>query len=452
MPMNTDAERQVLGAIVLFQGSPNDCMMQAQTRLMADDFGLHSHRLIYKAMEELNTSEKPLEYTTLVERLIEKDELESVGGVQYVTSIADGLPRIKNISAYVEIVLKMSAQRQLIQASTVAIQRAYERDEPGDIAGGLQDRIDLITNRAQSDACVPASAVVDGLCERLMKQYRAQARYIGLPTPIGRLTYALGGLGRKENIVVAGDTGGGKTSLAVNTTEINCLNDKWVHWFSIEQDRESLLLRLAASRTGINHMRIRNTANLSEAELDAVIAELQEIKRWKLTIDDTSNLTTRQLYARGRMIAARGGDLQIVDYLQRVKAPGGTIREQVNNSSACVTQLAKDGNTPLLNLSQLARLEKTSKESNMRKPTMHDLKESGNIEQDAHAVVLVWREQILDAEGRREFTGNDAMIIGKNRNGPCFEIAVRYDAEVMVWREAEQNYSGRDGKAMAATY
>lgn len=448
MPTKPDAERQILAAIVFDQRNPNSCLMQAQARLMVEDFSLDSNRRIFKAMEELHTTGKAIDYTTLYNRLQDKGEVEAVGA-SYVTNLGDGMPRLQNVDVYIDIVLKASKQRQLIHVNTSAIQRAYELEDPDELAGSIQESLALITQRSQNEVCVPASAIVQALGQRLVQQFDSGARFIGLPTPIGRLNYALGGLVRKENIVIAADTGGGKTSLALNTTELNCKNDKPVHWFSIEMSKEALLLRLAASLTGINYMKIRNTGNLHQNELADVLHALTEIGRWPLWIDDTSDLTTRQMYARGRMQAARGARLLVGDYLQRQKAPGATLREQVNNASACCAQLAKDGDVPFLNLSQLARFEKTSKDSQLRKPNMHDLKESGNIEQDADSVVLAWREQVRSEGGDRLiYTGNDSLIIGKNRNGPCFEIAVTFDGEVMVWRE--NNAEQHDGKAQAA--
>jgi replicative DNA helicase len=450
MPAKPEAERQILAAIIFDQRDPNACLMQAQARVTPDDFSLDSNRRLYRAMQDLASEGKPIEYTTLGDKLLEKGELEAVG-VSYLTNLGDGMPRIQNIDAYIDIVLKASKQRQIININSAAVQRAYELEDPEEIAGAIQESLALITQRSQQEACTPASAIVQGLGQRLMKQFDGGARFIGLPTPIGRLNYALGGLVRKENIVVAADTGGGKTSLALNTTELNCKNDKPVHWFSVEMSKEALLLRLAASLTGINYMKIRNTGNLHQSELTAVLEALSEIGRWPLWIDDTSDLSTRQMYARGRMQAARGARLIVVDYLQRVRAAGNTTVDQISAASGCVAGMAKDGDVPVLNLSQLSRFEKTSKDSQLRKPNMHDLKGSGNIEQDADSVVLLWREQIREDNGDRLiYTGNDSMIIGKNRNGPCFEIAVRYDGEVMVWREKDADRDLYDGKMEAA--
>jgi replicative DNA helicase len=453
IPINEEAERMILASICLDERKPNECFMQAAALMVPEDFGLDSHRRIFRAMDRLHKQEKPIEYVTLCQELDDNKEVEACGGSAYITGLCDklgGWPRIKNIEQYIQLVHKAANQRAIIHASQSALVKAYEREAPGEIIGELTQELETITQRAQRNACVPVANLIDPLCHRLMQQQQAGGRFIGLPTPIGRLNWAMGGLARKELTVVAGDTGTGKTAFALNITEHNCIRDNPVHWFSMEMDSESLLLRLAASRTGINHIRIRNTGNLSMDEVCLVIAALDEIKRWPLWIDDTGGLTVREMYARGRMQAARGVKLIVSDYLQKLKAPGLTTREQVNVASECTRQLAKSGNVPVLSLSQLARFEKTSKDSHLRKPGMHDLKESGNIEQDAHNVLLLWREQKRDDEGRLFYTGNDAVIIGKNRNGPCFEVAVKYEPQIMVWCEIDPDNEATDGKALAA--
>jgi replicative DNA helicase len=451
LPVSQDTERQIFSAIFLDQRNPNECFLQAASRLKPEDFGLDSHRKLFTYMLEIHEAGKPIEYQVLWDH-VGKDGMDAMGGLGYITDLVSptqGWP-LKNIDAYVDIVLKNADQRKIIHATFAAAEQAYDRETPSDIIGQLCEHIERVSERSQKDKVRPASELVEAVCTDLMERHRNAAKFIGLPTPIGRFNFTTGGLVKKENIVVAGDTGTGKTAFALNVTETNCLSDNPVGWFSMEMDKESLLLRLASSQTGINHWKIRNASNLAYDEALKVVAALQEIKKWPLWIDDTGGLTIRDMYARGRMMAARGIKLIVSDYLQKLRAPGSSPREQVNNASECVRELAKSGNVPVLNLSQLARLEKTSKDSNLRKPTMHDLKESGNIEQDAHIVALLWREykrieEILTA------TGNDVMIIGKNRNGPTVEIAVEYHPRLMIWSErGNEQAAGSDGKAAAS--
>lgn len=437
LPGNPDVERTILGAICLDNRTPNGCFMQAQQRITLDDFSLDSHKRIFRAMESLAAAKKPIEYTTLCDQLLASKEIESVGGVAYVTSLADQsyAIRLANIENYLEILIRVSSQRKIVLACTSAITQAYESEQPGEILGGLQENIDVITERNQGDACVHVSQLIDPLSEELVRRYEDAKDFIGLPTGIGRLNWALGGLVKGENIVVAGDTGGGKTAFALNVAEINCRKDNPVQFFSFELSKEELVLRLAAKRAGVSQIKLRNTRSMELNDMQLIIAEMQEIRRWPLWIDDSAGIGPREFYARGRMQAAKGSKLFVVDYLQKLaaRAPGQTTREQVNTASEAIRSLAKDTAVPVLNLSQLARFEKAAQ---MRKPTMHDLKESGNIEQDAHVVLLLWRA-MEKQNNKFTYTGEDSLIIGKNRNGPTMEIPVYYEGALMHWRERE---------------
>lgn len=445
MPIHPETERLVLGCIVL--DNSGECYLQAAGRLEPDDFGLDSHRRIFRAMGELTEEKKPIEYVSLCEKLIEKGELEMCGGIAYVTDLVDPFkcPRLKNIDHYLSSLLEYSSKRKMIRLSDGAMHRLYNMESSGDVAGELQQSLDTITQRAQSKTCVPASQIGPEVAQRLIRQHDQDEDFIGLPTGIGKLDRLLSGLVAGENVVVAADTGAGKTSFALNVAEVNCLRDNPVHFFSLEMKRDALFLRLAAGLSGINHLKFRNGAWMSNEELERAMQTITTVMKWPLWIDDSGGLTPRELYARGRMQVAKGAKLIIVDYLQKIAAPGKSLYERVTNASEAVRVLAKEASVPVLNLSQLSRPEKGAKR---RKPTMHDLRESGAIEQDAHSVILLWREESENASGEPYFTENDLVIVGKNRNGPTGEIKAKYNRQVMKWTQDDTDLY--DGKVEAA--
>lgn len=445
MPANIDAEKAILGSILLDSRTPNECLLQATMQLKHGDFSLDSHRRIYKAMLELGEREKPIDFVTVPQQV---GDVASIGGESYITSLTDGLPRLKNIESYCAIVIRASQQRQLIHAAQAATQEALEQSDPGEVTGRLQAHLDSITSREQSRNCVHVSQIGPEMCRRLIAEHDAPGTTIGLPTGIGRLDYALGGLVRGENIVVAGYTGGGKTAFALNIVEHNCPNDIPVTFYSFEMDREALLLRLAAKRRGIPQIKVR-TKSISRDELMVLMEEIVEIQRWPLWIDDRTRMTPRELYASARMQAARGARLFVTDHLHIFvdSCAGHTLREQVNTASATIRAMAKDSNVPVLNLCQLSRPED---KRTPQKPTMYHLKESGSLEQDAHNVILLWREKDDDLAENGGYTGNDAIILGKNRSGPTLEIAARYDGPLMAWQERSSYAPPIDTKEMAA--
>lgn len=445
MPVSEELERSILACILL--DTEGDCYLQASQRITAEDFGLDSSKRIFRAMQHLVENAKAIDYFTLAGRLQDTQEIDQCGGVGYVTDLAGkGLyPRLKNIGHYLDNLLEYSSRRTIIYAATAAIDRAYEADKSGDVAGELQQSLDLVTQRAQSQTCVPASVIGPVVAQQLVWQNQQGMDFIGLPTGIRKLDRLISGLVAKEDVVVAADTGAGKTSFALNVTEINCLDDNPVQFFSLEMGKESLYLRLAASLANINHLKLRNGSWLQDDELDLAMQAITQIMKWPLWIDDTGGLTPRELYARGRMQVAKGAKLIIVDYLQKIAAPGKSLYERVTNASEAVRVLAKESGVPVLNLSQLSRPEKGAKK---RKPTMHDLRESGAIEQDAHSVILLWREESENSSGEPYFTENDLIIVGKNRNGPTGEIRAKYNRQIMKWVQDDSDLY--DGKASAA--
>lgn len=446
MPVNNELERSVLACIVL--DSTGGCFLQAAQRITADDFGLDTHSRIFRAMQHLADHATAIDYYTLASRLADTQEIELCGGLAYVTDLVDPskYPRLKNISHYLDSLLEYASRRTIIHAATSAISRAFDLEKAGDVAGELQQSLDLITQRAQSQTCIPASEIGPEVGRRLVQQHDRDEDFIGLPTGIGKLDRLLSGLVPGENVVVAADTGAGKTSFALNVAEVNCLRDNPVQFFSLEMKRDALFLRLAAGLSGINHLKFRNGAWLNPDELDTAMKTITEIMKWPMWIDDSGGLTPRELYARGRMQVAKGAKLIIVDYLQKIAAPGKSLYERVTNASEAVRVLAKEANVPILNLSQLSRPEKGTKR---RKPMMHDLRESGAIEQDAHSVILLWREEAENPAGEPYFTEKDLVIVGKNRNGPTGEIKAKYNRQVMKWTQDDQELYG-DGKTAGA--
>ncbi len=438
MPVSQELEQSILACILL--DPSGQCFLQASQRITPDDFGLDSHVKIYRAMEHLTDSGKAIDYLTLTARLQDVGELENCG-LGYVTDLANGVGRIrlKNISHYIDRLLDYSARRTIIYAANSAMERAIDSPEAGDIAGELQERLRCITARSQAETCVHVSTIAQNVAAKLVQQNQSKQDFIGLPTGIRRLDRLLSGLVAGEYIVVAADPGGGKTSFALNVTEVNCLEDNPVQFFSLEMRRDSLALRLGSGLTGINHLKFRNGSWLNEDELDRACQAFQNIKGWPLWIDDSGGLTPRELYARGRMQVAKGAKLIVVDYLQKIAAKGDSGYERATLASEAVRQLAKDTAVPVLCISQLSR----RKDRASQKPELFDLRDSGAIEQDAHAVIMLWRPKEQD-----NFTGKDAFLLRKNRSGPVGEIAARYEPSTMKWTQDDSDLYD-DGRAAA---
>lgn len=451
MPASADTERVILGGIILDDRNPNECYLQAATRLEAEDFLLDSHRRIFRRMQDLIQAGKPIDYVTLTAELEQHKELEAVGGTAYVTSLAEGMFRVKNLDCYCDIILQHSSQRKIIYTASAAIQRAYELEDAEEVIGTLSEGLRAIEERAQGDALLPVSKIVPVVASELLAEFDRNAEFIGLPTGIGYLDYLLGGLVAGENIVVAADKGGGKSAFALGVAEYNCLRDTPVGIFSLEMSRSAYLRRLAAKRAGVPPWKLRLTQRLTFEERHAILRELGEIAKWPMWIDDTAGPSPAQLYSRGRMLASKGAKLLIVDYLQKIRAAGRDLRHQMNNASEAVRSMAKDSKAAVLNLSQFSRPADKGHKSLQYKPTMHDLMESGAIEADANAVILLWKDWQQTDDGGVIQTGKDLIIVGKNREGLTNkEIPATFDGPLMQWRARETAESVPDFRAASA--
>lgn len=428
MPVSVDAERAILGAILL----DNYAYVQAASSIHPSDFALDSHRRIYLRMCELADTHTPIDFVTLTEALGKKKEVEAVGGVQYITSLTDGLPRVKNISQYVEIVRDRSMLRQLIHTAQALAAQAYNLDGSAleIVAAGQQRLIEIAsadyTTRSLSEIALSVLTELDDLL-------RTQGECIGAPSGIPDLDMITTGFRDQELAIVGARPGNGKTAFMCQCARENLLAGKKVGLFSLEVPSNQIMLRLACAETGIQIFDTRDPRILDSkgryGELQAAIADIAA--RWKdsLFIDDTPLLDIGQLCARARSWIAAGVDETFVDYLQIVNAPGKDEYQRVTNATVALWALARSTKRKIVVLSQLNR-NKTNAE-----PTMEDLRNSGAIENFAQLILLLYRDLTLNEDGAiTGFTGEDKIIIPKQRSGPSQTfVPVKFNAPIGTW-------------------
>jgi replicative DNA helicase len=413
MPASEEAERAILGAILL---DPR-AYTEAAEWLAADDFFFDSHRRIYRRVSEMVSADVAVDFVTLPEELARHGELETVGGRATITSLTDGLPRRASIAHYVQIVKEKAQLRGLIHAANAAIRQAADGDKPTDIAGGLLETVlDVEAKAQQSHAVTPREFMPEVLHEL---ELQAQAGgLVGLPTGLDPLDLVTGGLRRGELVVVGAQPGGGKTALACQIISANAEAGNPVGVFSLEMSRWDLGRRFLSAVTPVNASKIRHPGHITREEWLKLATGTAEIAQWSAWFDDSGTITVPELLARARMFISRMKvKLILVDYLQIVRAQAKEIRERVGKVADALRQLAKVERIPVVLLSQLRRPQNLNDE-----PTMIDLKESGDIEAHAHIVLLLHTP--LAADGKP--TGEDSIIIGKNRNGARGSIPVMF--------------------------
>jgi replicative DNA helicase len=422
LPASADAERAVLGAILL----DNQAYPQAAEFLRAEDFSLDSHRRIYLRMMELAESGRAIDYVTLTEQLGQHKEIESVGGVAYVTSLTDGLPRVKNIEQYVKIVKDKALLRGLIHAASSAIQQAYEQEAPAEeIVDAAESAIFQVAEKRIGQGFMAIPDIVRSSFGSIDKLYEQGQRITGLETHFEDFDGMTSGLQKSELIIIAARPSMGKTAFAINIAENAAVRDKKVVGvFSLEMSRESLLLRMLCSQSMVDSHKLR-TGFLGRDDYRKLVDGLAMLVEAPIFLDDTPSISLHEMRAKCRRLQQSQGrlDMVIVDYLQLVaSAPLGAAGRRYENRTQEVSAIsrglkamAKELRCPVVALSQLSRAPEARTGNN--RPQLADLRESGAIEQDADVVAFIFREEVYkpddpDLEGKAE------LIIAKQRNGP----------------------------------
>ncbi len=425
LPTNVEAERAILGAILL----DNSAFNEAAEHLKVGDFSLDSHRRIYARMVDLAESSRPVDMITLVEELERHKDLEPVGDVGYVSGLLDGVPDRPSIAHYIRIVREKALLRGLIHAATSAIARAAEQSKPAEmILDEAESAIFQLSEQRIGRGFFRVEEIVNSSFGSVDALLQRGQRISGLATHYDRLDELTSGLQPSDLIVLAGRPSMGKTAFAMNIAENAAIDDKkTVAVFSLEMAKEALLVRMLCSRARVNSHRMR-TGTLWREDMPKVLVAMEELVKAPLYIDDTPSISLSEMRAKARRLQQSTGrlDLVIVDYLQ-LMSPGARRYEnrtqEVSAVSRGLKSLAKELQCPVIALSQLSRATETR--GGDHRPQLADLRDSGSIEQDADLVMFVFREEVYKPD-MPELSGVADIIIAKQRNGPIGKVKLTF--------------------------
>src|SRR5487761_846935 len=415
LPYSADAERSVLGAILL----DNHSLDVAIEKLKGEDFFLDQHRRIFERCVELAEAQQAIDLITLSECLDRHGELESAGGPAYLSQLMDGLPRATNVEHYARFVKEKSVLRHLIRTAEVIQQRALDAEEDADgILDKAESDIFQVAEERVRAGLIGVKELIKENYARLEKMMEQVRRLTGVSTGYLSLDNDTAGLQPGELIIVAARPSMGKTSLALNIAENVALANepRAVAVFSLEMSKESLLLRLLASQSRVDAHKFRS-GHISHEDWPKITQGLGELAEAPLWIDDSASATVMEMGAKARRLKRdKGLSLLIVDYLQLITSRGrfGNRNEEVSSISRSLKGLAKELKIPVLVLSQLTR----APEREDRKPQLADLRESGAIEQDADVVLFIHRPGFYKTDLSEEERAKCELIIAKQRNGP----------------------------------
>jgi replicative DNA helicase len=435
LPANIDAEKTILGAILL----DNAAHSEAAEKLEPDDFSLDSHRRIYMRMSELIDGQRAVDIVTLANELARYKEVEAVGGVAYLASLTEGLPRRPVIEEYIRIVKDKSLLRKLMLICSSAIARAADQSE--DAIGVLdvtESQLLEVSEKGLTQGLESLDKIVANSFGSIDNLYKQSREVTGVATGFIEFDRMTSGLQKGELIIIAARPSMGKTALAINIAQnAAILHGSKVAVFSLEMSKASLLRRMLASQAGVDQQKLQK-GFLGREDHDRLQGALGQLVESQIFIDDSAGISLAEMRAKARRLRQNAGglDLVVVDYLQLMTAslPSGGKKgyenrtQEVSAISRGLKAMAKELDVPLVALSQLSRASERRGED--KRPMLSDLRESGSIEQDADVVAFIHREAYYnrDEEMSESDKAKSEIILAKQRNGPTGTVYMYFNS------------------------
>jgi len=423
LPHNLEAERSVLGAILVH----NDAFNLAAQVIDSNDFYRDAHRRIFDKMVALNERHDAIDFITLKEELARSGQLDDVGGPAYIASLADGVPRATNVEYYAKIVKEKSTLRNLIYAANKILTNAYEADQESDIVlDEAESAIFAVADDRLKAGFVPMRDLVKESFPKIEQLFEQKRLITGVPTGFVDLDEMTRGFQGGDLVIVAARPSMGKTSLVLNIAQyVATQPDHAVGFFSLEMSKESLFLRLLTAEAQVDGHRLLSGA-IGGKDYGRISHALETLSAMKLFIDDSANVGVLEMRAKSRRLQAEHGlSLLVVDYIQLMSGRGRFENRTLELAaiSRSLKGLAKELNVPIVVLSQLSRAPEARSD---HRPQLSDLRESGALEQDADVVVLIYRDDVYNKDPNSPDAGTAELILAKQRNGPTGVVRLAF--------------------------
>jgi replicative DNA helicase len=423
LPHNLEAERSVLGAILVH----NDAFNTAAQVIDGRDFYRDAHRRIFDRMVTLSERNEAIDFVTLKEELSRGGDLDHVGGPAYIASLVDGVPRATNIEYYARIVKEKATLRNLIYAANKILTSAYEADqEPELILDEAESSIFAVADDRLKAGFVPMRDLVKENFPKVELLFEHKRLVTGVPTGFIDLDEMTRGLQAGDLVIIAARPSMGKTSLVLNIAQYVAVQpDLTVGFFSLEMSKEALFIRLLTSEAQIDSHRLMSGA-IGQKDYGRISHAIETLSAMRLFIDDTANIGVLEMRAKSRRLQAEHGlNLIVLDYIQLMSARGRYENRtlELASISRSLKGLAKELNVPIVVLSQLSRAPEARAD---HRPQLSDLRESGALEQDADVVVLIYRDDAYNRDPNNPDAGIAELILAKQRNGPTGVVKLAF--------------------------
>lgn len=415
MPYSLEAEQSVLGGLMR-DATHFDSVAEV---VNDEDFFKAPHKQIFAAMLRLIEADQPIDVITVSEHLSQRDELDEVGGLSYLTDLATNVPGSENVAAYAKIVRENATFRQIISTSTEITRASYS---PAGLSSEdllqLAERrfLEVAEGRPKEGGFEYVNELLKGSLQKIDERTKNQADITGLNTGLNELNEKTAGWQPGELIILAARPSMGKTALALNFVESALMaQEKPVLIFSLEMPADSLVMRMMSSIGRIDQGGMRS-GRLNEDDWPKLDLAVRKLKDKKLFIDDTPGLSPTEMKARVRRITREHGEpaMIMVDYLQLMSLSGFSEgrTQEISEISRSMKAMARDYKCPVICLSQLNR---SVEQRPNKRPMNSDLRESGAIEQDADVILFIYRDEYYNEDSPDK--GIAEIIVGKQRNG-----------------------------------
>lgn len=422
-PQNIEAEQSVLGAIMIDPSA----IAKISDLLQAEDFYREAHRLIFRAGMSLFERGEAIDFITITDALRRDEALERVGGISYVTSLANGIPTAANVVYHAKIVQEKSLLRRVIHAATEIAAMGYdETEEVEKVLDQAEQKILEVSTKKIGQDFQPIKEIIFSTLARIDEMHAAKGGITGIPTGFSDLDKITGGLQRSDLILIAARPSMGKTAFVLNLAQHMATKEKKsVVIFSLEMPGEQLAMRMLCAEGLLDSQRFR-TGDMDSEDWRKLVDAADRLSGSSLFIDDTANISAIELRNKARRISKEHGlDCIIIDYLQLMDGGAHSRidnrQQQISDISRSLKALARELRVPVIALSQLSRGPETR---TSRKPMLSDLRESGSLEQDADLVAFLYRDDYYNPESEKK--NITELIIAKHRNGPTDTVELYF--------------------------
>lgn len=436
-PQAPEAEIAVLGAILI----EHEALLKAFEVLRGQYFYRGAHQKIFAACQELFERNEAVDLITLANELARRNQLEEIGGNQYLASLAEAVPTAANVVYHASIVRAKALLRELISACGSVVSACYEDTEPTEVLLDLAEkRIFEVSKDRIRPSFRPIKSILKSAFEDIERLYSRKGHVSGVPTGFNDLDDLTGGLQHSDLVIIAGRPSMGKTSFALSVAMHAAMEERIpTAIFSLEMGMSHVVQRMLCAEARVEAYRLR-TGRLGDKDWPKLTTAAGRLSEAPIHIDDTASMNVLELRAKARRVKAEQGiGIILVDYLQLLKAGGRYESRQQEMTEICrsLKALAKEIEIPIVALSQLSRAVEAR---DSKRPQLADLRESGAIEQDADLVAFIYRPGYYKAlQNPDEKENYEAeLIVAKQRNGPTDTVPLIFRREYMRFEDAER--------------